>query len=108
MSSGNKVVSYKGSSASTTSQTLTGLNFQYTYSTSQSPSIANNVDAARVNAFYLINTVHDYAYRYGFTEVAFNPQTNNFGKGGSGNDRVQISIQDSSGTNNAHFATPPE
>jgi extracellular elastinolytic metalloproteinase len=24
--------------------------------------------------FYLINTVHDYAYRYGFTEAAFNFQ----------------------------------
>lgn len=105
---GNNVVSYKGSTTATTSQSSTGLNFQYTYSTSQAPSVANNVDAARVNAFYLINTVHDYAYRYGFTEAAFNFQTNNFGKGGGGNDRVQISVQDSSGTNNANFATPPD
>jgi len=50
----------------------------------------------------------DIMYRYGFTETAFNFQQNNFGKGGEGSDRVLVSIQDSSGTNNANFATPPE
>ncbi|KIK02174.1 hypothetical protein K443DRAFT_6348 [Laccaria amethystina LaAM-08-1] len=34
--------------------------------------------------------------------------SNNFGKGGCGNDRVQISIQDSSGTKNANPATPSD
>lgn len=47
-------------------------------------------------------------YRYGFDERAFNFQQDNFGKGGVGNDRVQISVQDISGTNNANFATPPD
>ncbi|TEB34010.1 hypothetical protein FA13DRAFT_1789786 [Coprinellus micaceus] len=60
------------------------------------------------NAFYVINKLHDIAYRYGFTEAAFNFQNDNFGKGGSGNDRVLMSVQDSSGTNNANFATPPD
>lgn len=66
--------------------------------------------------------------RYGFTEVqltvliekpncltdylliqaGFNFQNNNFGKGALGNDRVTISVQDSAGTNNADFSTPPE
>ncbi|KAG9125120.1 hypothetical protein FRC07_008916, partial [Ceratobasidium sp. 392] len=47
-------------------------------------------------------------YRYGFTEAAYNFQNDNFGKGGQGDDRVQISVQDASGTNNANFATPPD
>lgn len=86
-----------------------------------------NLDAARTNAFYIVNTVHDISYKYGFTEagkhilcsqnnhqvhrrvyVAFNFQNNNFGKGGSGNDRVTISVQDANGIDNADFATPAE
>jgi extracellular elastinolytic metalloproteinase len=35
-------------------------------------------------------------------------QNNNFGLGGKGADRVTASIQDSAGTNNADFATPPD
>jgi extracellular elastinolytic metalloproteinase len=84
------------------------LNFNYTYNDAEAPTFPENVDAARVNAFYVINSVHDIAYKYGFTESAFNFQTNNFDKGGKGNDRVLMSVQDASGTNNANFATPPE
>lgn len=82
--------------------------FDYTYDTASAPSATVNLNAARVNAFYTINTVHDFTYRYGFTETAYNFQTNNFGKGGAQNDRVKISVQDASGTNNANFATPAE
>ncbi|KAG8802661.1 hypothetical protein FRC17_006367, partial [Serendipita sp. 399] len=32
----------------------------------------------------------------------------NLGKGGAGNDRIKISVQDGSGTNNANFATPAD
>ncbi len=66
------------------------------------------MDAARVNAFYIINTVHDFLYKYGWTEAAFNFQNDNFGKDGEGDDRVLMSVQDASGTDNANFATPPE
>ena len=52
--------------------------------------------------------MHDITYRYGFTEEAFNFQLDNNGKGGLGDDRVSISIQDGSGVNNANFATPEE
>jgi extracellular elastinolytic metalloproteinase len=55
-----------------------------------------------------MNVMHDFSYRYGFTESAFNFQQNNFGKGGQEQDRVLMSVQDASGTNNANFATPPE
>ncbi|RXW23414.1 hypothetical protein EST38_g2442 [Candolleomyces aberdarensis] len=108
VTAGNNVVAYKSSQSSTTSQSASSLIFDYTYNTSQAPSTTLNVNAARTNAFYVINAVHDVAYRYGFNEAAFNFQTNNFGKGGSGNDRVLMSVQDSSGTNNANFATPPD
>ncbi|KAJ8074564.1 hypothetical protein PM082_015466 [Marasmius tenuissimus] len=101
---GNNVVSFKGSQTNTTAEA----SFQATYNPSQAATVTNNIDAARVNAFYIINTHHDVLYQYGFTEAAFNFQNNNFGKGGAGNDRVIMSVQDSSGTNNANFATPPD
>ena len=50
----------------------------------------------------------DSVLSYGFTESAFNFQTNNNGKGGVGNDRVTISVQNSAGTDNADFSTPAE
>lgn len=59
-----------------------------------------NIDAARVNTFYIVNTVHDFSYLYGFNEAGFNFQNNNFGRGGAGNDRVEVSVQDASGKNN--------
>lgn len=105
--SGNNVVAYKSSQSSVTNQTGPG-EFKYEYNSSLAPSNAANVNAARVNAFYIVNTVHDFAYRYGFTEEAYNFQNDNHGKGGVGGDRVLMSVQDSSGTNNANFATPPE
>jgi len=100
---GNNVVAYKGSTSSVSSSPFT-----YTYNDAVAPTAGQNVDASRVNAFYLINTLHDTWYQYGFTEKTFNFQTDNFSKGGSGNDRVLMSVQDASGTNNANFATPPE
>jgi hypothetical protein len=58
--------------------------------------------------FYLNNVYHDRLYRYGFTEQARNFQGDNFGRGGTGNDRVSAEAQDSSGTNNANFGTPAD
>ncbi|TFK32708.1 Fungalysin metallopeptidase-domain-containing protein [Crucibulum laeve] len=105
---GNNVIAYKGTTSSTTSQSSTGLNFVYTQSPTTAPTTTVNINAARVNAFYVVNSIHDISYRYGFTEAAFNFQTNNFGKGGKGNDRVTVSVQDSAGTDNADFSTPPD
>lgn len=106
--SGNNVISYKSSTSGVTTQSASGLVFNYTYAPASAPTAASNIDAARTNAFYIINTIHDLAYRYGFTETAYNFQNYNFGKGGAQNDRVKISVQDSSGTNNANFATPAD
>ncbi len=64
--------------------------------------------AAVTNLFYWNNIIHDVTYKFGFTEVARNFQSNNYGNGGLGNDSVQAEAQDGSGTNNANFATPTD
>ncbi|CAG7847122.1 Extracellular metalloproteinase 2; AltName: Full=Elastinolytic metalloproteinase MEP2; AltName: Full=Fungalysin MEP2; Flags: Precursor [Serendipita indica DSM 11827] len=106
--SGNNAISYKGSESATTKQSSANLVFDYTYDTTQEPTAGQNVDAARVNTFFISNTIHDINYRYGFTEQTFNFQNDNFGKGGQGNDRILISVQDDGGVNNANFATPAD
>ena len=106
--SGNNVIAYKSSTSSVTSESDSGLVFDYPANFSVTPTTPGNVNAARVNAFYVVNTVHDIQYKYGFTVAAFNFQTDNFGKGGKGNDRVTVSVQDSAGTDNADFSTPPD
>lgn len=60
------------------------------------------------NIFFWTNRYHDLMYNFGFTEAARNFQTDNFGRGGLGNDFVRAEAQDSSGTNNANFATPAD
>ncbi len=65
-------------------------------------------DASVVQGFYYVNWYHDRLYALGFNEVAGNFQTNNYGRGGAGNDAVQLDCQDGSGTNNANFGTPAD
>lgn len=101
--SGNNVVTFKGAQTNTTSESSTGLNFIFTQDATQAPTAEVNIDAARTNAFYLVNTVHDISYIYGFTEAGFNFQNNNFGKGGAGNDRVTVSVQDTAGLDNGEM-----
>ncbi|KAJ6620189.1 Fungalysin metallopeptidase-domain-containing protein [Mycena sp. CBHHK59/15] len=105
---GNNAIAFTGSQTATTAQSGTGLVFNYPQSATTAPTTTANVNAARVNAFYIVNTIHDLSYRYGFTEASFNFQNNNFGKGGAGNDRVTISVQSTAGTDNADFSTPPD
>ncbi|KAJ7252047.1 Fungalysin metallopeptidase-domain-containing protein [Mycena rebaudengoi] len=105
---GNNAIAFKGAQTATTAQSGTGLVFNYPQSATTAPTTTANVNAARVNAFYIVNSVHDLSYRYGFTEAAFNFQNNNLGKGGAGNDRVTISVQNSAGIDNADFSTPPD
>jgi subtilisin-like proprotein convertase family protein len=60
------------------------------------------------HAFYAVNRWHDEMYRLGFTEQARNFQTDNFGRGGTGNDSISVEIQEGSGTNSANFSTPAD
>jgi extracellular elastinolytic metalloproteinase len=82
--------------------------FQFTANLTQAPTLLVNQQAAVTNLFYLNNVIHDKLYRHGFNEAAGNFQTNNFGKGGLGNDAVLAEAQDGGGTNNANFATPAD
>ena len=65
-------------------------------------------NAVVVQGFYWANLYHDRLYSFGFTEAAGNFQTNNYGRGGIGNDAVQLDCQDGSGTNNSNFGTPAD
>ncbi len=80
------------------------------------PLTAQAQRGAVIQMFYIMNRYHDELYQRGFTEAARNFQHDNFGRnpgGGNANaiagaDRVSSEGQDSSGTNNANFATPAD
>jgi subtilisin-like proprotein convertase family protein len=63
---------------------------------------------AVTQVFYVANWFHDRLFNLGFDEAAGNFQQTNFSGMGLGNDRVLADIQDSSGTNNFSFSTPPD
>ncbi len=66
-------------------------------------TVLDSQKAAVVQMFYVVNRLHDVLYRHGFVEQARNFQLDNFGRGGTGNDRVLAEGQDCSGVNNANF-----
>ncbi|HJY27120.1 MAG TPA: extracellular metalloproteinase [Pyrinomonadaceae bacterium] len=80
--------------------------FTFPFSTAVDPRTQQA--AVVTNLFYFNNVMHDFSYTLGFTETSRNFQTNNYGRGGLGNDSVRAEAQDGSGTNNANFATPPD
>ncbi len=82
------------------------LTFDFPIDFTQQP--ATYLPAATTNLFYWNNFLHDIHYRYGFTPAARNFQTNTYGMGGVGNDRVNANCQASGGINNANFSTPPD
>lgn len=82
--------------------------FVYTFDAAADPTSPSQQQVAVTSLFYLNNVVHDKLYRHGFNEAAGNFQTNNFGKGGLGNDPVNAEAQDGGGTNNANFSTPAD
>ncbi|KAJ7210611.1 Fungalysin metallopeptidase-domain-containing protein [Mycena rebaudengoi] len=108
--SGNNLFSFYDTStlSGQASQTADGRVFDYVQDPTLAPNATVNIGAGIVNNFYIANTMHDIAYRYGFTEAAFNFQQDNFGLGGLGNDSVRCHVQSSIGFNNAGFGTPPD
>jgi hypothetical protein len=68
----------------------------------------NYQPASITNLFYLINLAHDYFYGLGFTEAAWNFQTDNFGLGGQGDDGVLALDQYGGFTDNASMGVTPE
>lgn len=80
--------------------------FDFPFNSASEPTTYRNASVTQL--FYYNNWIHDRMYELGFTESAGNFQTNNFGRGGNGNDAVQADAQDGSGTNNANFSTPSD
>ena len=95
-----------GSGLSTGHASSATQDFTFPFSTTVDPRTQQA--AVVTNLFYFNNVMHDFSYGLGFTETARNFQTNNYGRGGLGNDSVRAEAQDGSGTNNANFATPPD
>ena len=72
--------------------------YPFTNSYDQFNSAAPDRSAAIVNAFYWVNTAHDWLESLGFDEAAGNFE---------GADAVRVFVQDSNTNNNAVFITPP-
>lgn len=85
------------------SSTTGSLTFDFPFSESATESAYSNRSSSVTNLFYGNNMIHDIMYKFGFTETSRNFQTNNFGKGGIGNDAVRAEAFDGSGYNNANF-----
>jgi hypothetical protein len=67
--------------------------------------------AAVVNAFFVVNWMHDWWYDSGFTEATRNAQLDNYGRGGVANDPLLIQAQAGANTglrNNADMTTPSD
>lgn len=84
------------------------LDFNYKFTDTSAVEFGDNQKFSMTNLFYWNNIIHDLTYQYGFDEVSGNFQSNNLGRGGSGNDYVLADAQDGSGMNNANFATPSD
>ncbi|KAJ7859986.1 Fungalysin metallopeptidase-domain-containing protein, partial [Mycena olivaceomarginata] len=87
---GNNAISFKGAQTATTAQSSAGLVFNYPQSATTAPTTTANINAARFNAFHIVNS-------YGFTEAGFDFQNNDVGEGGARNGRISISVQNSAG-----------
>ncbi|CAE6394155.1 unnamed protein product [Rhizoctonia solani] len=110
--SGNNVIAFKSTTSATTSQSSATNNYDYAYNPAVAPTTSPNVDAARTNAFYTANMIHDLTVSNAnidtdsmkrLTTSKF--QNDNYGKGGKGNDRIQLYAQETSGTNDTYFTS---
>ncbi|WP_051878406.1 T9SS-dependent M36 family metallopeptidase [Chryseobacterium sp. FH1] len=106
---GNNVFAYVDNNATNsigfypTSSTTGSFTFDFPYQEGTTISAYYNKSSSVTNLFYANNLIHDIFYKFGFTEVNRNFQSNNFGKGGVGNDAVFAEAFDGSGYNNANF-----
>ncbi len=84
----------------------------YTYRPELEPlATPEQSKAATVNAFFLVNWMHDWFYDSGFTEATGNAQRDNYARGGAANDPLLILAQagaNSGSRNNANMSTPAD
>jgi len=90
------------------SQSASALEFDFPMDFTRDPAAGENLDATVTNLFLMNNIMHDLLYTYGFDEESGNFQSNNFGKGGRGNDPLVANALDGSGKNNANMYTPSD
>jgi extracellular elastinolytic metalloproteinase len=88
--------------------TVSNGSFTTVHNRTVAPGTTANRAVAVQNLFYLNNRIHDILYTAGFNESELNFQTNNFSRGGIGNDAVNAEAQDGGGIDNANFATPSD
>jgi hypothetical protein len=82
--------------------------FLHTHVAGSNPTLAEARQGSIQQLFYNNNFLHDWYYDAGFNEVARNAQTNNFGRGGLGNDSIKAQADDFSGFSNANMLTPAD
>ncbi|MEY4374005.1 MAG: hypothetical protein RL760_171, partial [Candidatus Eisenbacteria bacterium] len=83
--------------------------FDRIYNHTLAPSASADQRMASITQlFYNNNFFHDWYYDSGFDELSGNGQTDNYGRGGLGNDAMLSQAQDYSGTNNANMSTPSD
>lgn len=84
----------------------------YTYRPELEPlATPEQSKAATVNAFFVVNWMHDWFYDSGFTEATGNAQLDNFGRGGIAGDPLLIAAQAGANVgsrNNATMFTPQD
>src|ERR1043166_2374298 len=68
------------------------LNFTYDQ-TVEPLADPRQLKAGGVNAFFIVNWMHDWWYDSGFTEATRDGQSDNFGRGGVANDPLLIAAQ---------------
>jgi hypothetical protein len=86
------------------------LNYSYDH-TAEPLATLDQSKAAVVNAFFVVNWMHDWWYDSGFTEATHNGQLDNLGRGGVANDRLLIQAQAGARTglrDNADMLTPAD
>ncbi|KAH7101041.1 Fungalysin metallopeptidase-domain-containing protein [Auriculariales sp. MPI-PUGE-AT-0066] len=107
MTQGNNVLAYHSTDSTFANETSANT-YDYTFDPTLAPNGSTNLQVALSNAFYVVNSVHDITYLYGFTEATFNFQADNYGKGGTPADPVHVLVQDQLATDNAAFTTFPD
>jgi hypothetical protein len=86
------------------------LNYVYDH-TLEPTANATQLSAGVVNAFFMVNWMHDWYYDSGFTERTGNAQLDNLGRGGVAGDPLLITSQAGANTglrNNADMSTPAD
>ena len=99
--SGNNAVAFSDFDGSATfgeaevrPEVRAGRVLNYTYDPTVEPLASDDqLNAATVNTFFVVNWLHDWWYDSGFTEATGNAQVDNYGRGGADGDPLLVQSQ---------------